>query len=69
MEEQVWSCDFCDMAVIELYSVIRFPMEGNEHIAVRREQTFISRVGPVREPCPLSQDAPGEVCDLFLEAG
>ncbi|MFI1795468.1 MULTISPECIES: hypothetical protein [Streptomyces] len=57
------------MAVIELYSVIRFPMEGNEHIAVRREQTFISRVWPVREPCPLSQDAPDEVCDLFLEAG
>nr|ACS50137.1 hypothetical protein [Streptomyces hygroscopicus] len=69
VEEQVWSCDFCDMAVIELYSVIRFPMKGNKHITDDREQTLICRVWPEQEPRPHSQDAPDEIRDLFLEAG
>jgi hypothetical protein len=70
VEEQAWSCEFCDMAVIELYSVDRVSMGGrNNHIASTEERTLISRVWPAQEPRPLSQDAPDKVRGLFLEAG
>jgi hypothetical protein len=70
VEEQVWSCDFCEMAVVELYSVDRLPMgQPNKHLARTEKRTLISRVWPAQEPRPLSQDAPDKVRDLFLEAG
>lgn len=70
VEEQVWSCDFCDLAVVELYAVDRLPMVGkNAHLAGEEKRTLISRVWPAQEPRPLSQDAPDKVRELFLEAG
>ncbi|MGX1885785.1 hypothetical protein [Streptomyces sp. NPDC055287] len=69
VEEQVWSCDFCDKAVVELYSVDRLPMENIKHVAGTQKHTLISRVWPAQEPRPLSQDAPDKVRGLFLEAG
>ncbi|GHI04636.1 hypothetical protein AQI88_29580 [Streptomyces cellostaticus] len=70
VEEQVWSCDFCDMAVVELYSVDRLPSKPkNVRVAGEHKWTLISRVWPAQEPRPLSPDAPDKVRDLFLEAG
>jgi hypothetical protein len=69
VEEQVWSCDFCDMAVVELYSVDRLPSKVAKHVADTEKRTLISRVWPAQQPRPLSQDAPDKVRDLFLEAG
>ncbi|WP_158778951.1 DUF4145 domain-containing protein [Streptomyces cellulosae] len=69
VEEQVWSCDFCDMAVVELYSVDRLPASGSKHIAGKRVYTFLSRVWPTQEPRAFSPDAPEKVRDLFHGAG
>lgn len=69
VEEQLWSCDFCDMAVVELYSVDRVPLNGNKGISTTGKETLISHVWPAQEPRPLSEDAPEKVRDLFLEAG
>ncbi|MFC8765807.1 DUF4145 domain-containing protein [Streptomyces sp. NPDC057193] len=70
VEEQVWSCDYCNEAVVELLSVDRIPMSGsNPHLSSARDVTLISRVWPPQEPRPLSSDAPEKVVTLFLEAG
>ncbi|WP_228183986.1 DUF4145 domain-containing protein [Streptomyces anulatus] len=68
VEEEVWSCDFCTKAVVELYDVNRIAGEMS-HTAATEERTLVSRVWPPQEPRPLSQDAPQKVRDLFLEAG
>ncbi len=65
----MWSCDFCDMAVVELYSVDRLPSSRSKHVADQRVCTLLSRVWPAQEPRPLSPDVPEKVRDLFHEAG
>lgn len=68
VEEEVWSCDFCNKAVIELHAVERIRGDFGP-AAASEKRILISRLWPPQEPRPLSEDAPPKVRNLFVEAG